>query len=88
MTSTSLDTNALADHLFRREAGKMVAALTRLFGPRYLELAEDVVQETLLKALKDWPFGGDPTNRPPGCTVWPVTWPSTTCGGMHEGWNC
>ena len=60
MTSTSLDTNALADHLFRREAGKMVAALTRLFGPRYLELAEDVVQETLLKALKDWPFRGVP----------------------------
>ena len=38
----------------------MVAALTRLFGPRHIELAEDVVQETLLKAMREWPFRGVP----------------------------
>ena len=54
------DTHALADHLFRREAGRMVASLTRLFGSKHLELAEDVVQETLLKAMREWPFRGVP----------------------------
>jgi predicted RNA polymerase sigma factor len=31
------------DHLFRRESGRMVAALTRIFGVHNLALAEDVV---------------------------------------------
>lgn len=38
----------------------MVAALTRLFGARHVGLAEDVVQETLLKAMHEWPFRGVP----------------------------
>lgn len=46
----------LADHLFRHEAGKMVAVLTRILGIHNLDLAEDVVQETFAKALKDWVF--------------------------------
>jgi RNA polymerase sigma factor (sigma-70 family) len=46
----------LADHLFRHEAGKMVAVLTRIFGFHNLDLAEDVVQEAFGKALKDWRF--------------------------------
>jgi RNA polymerase sigma factor (sigma-70 family) len=46
----------MADHLFRHEAGKMVAVLTRIFGLHNLELAEDVVQEAFGKALKDWTF--------------------------------
>jgi predicted RNA polymerase sigma factor len=36
------------DHLFRREAGRMVAALTRVFGVHNLALAEDVVQDAFL----------------------------------------
>ncbi|MEO8590579.1 MAG: sigma-70 family RNA polymerase sigma factor [Flavobacteriales bacterium] len=56
------NTNELADHLFRREAGKMVASLTRFFGSKHLELAEDVVQDTLLKAMQEWPFKGIPDN--------------------------
>jgi len=40
----------------------MVGALTRLFGTQHLELAEDVVQETLLKAMRDWPYHGVPDN--------------------------
>jgi RNA polymerase sigma factor (sigma-70 family) len=46
----------LADHLFRHQAGKMVAVLTRIFGLHNLELAEDVVQEAFGKALKEWQF--------------------------------
>ena len=30
------------DHLFRREAGRMIATLTRIFGVHNLALAEDV----------------------------------------------
>jgi len=40
----------LNDHLFRREAGRMTAALTRIFGVHNLGLAEDVVQEAFCRA--------------------------------------
>lgn len=56
------DVNQLVDHLFRREAGRMVAGLTRIFGPARLDLAEDVVQEALIQALRTWPFRGVPDN--------------------------
>lgn len=52
----------LVDHLFRHKAGQMVATLTRIFGVENLELAEDVVQETLIKALRQWPYRGVPEN--------------------------
>jgi predicted RNA polymerase sigma factor len=50
------------DHLFRREAGRMVAALTRLFGVHNLELAEDVVQDAFCRALEVWKLRGVPEN--------------------------
>ncbi len=40
----------------------MIAILTRIFGPEHLTLAEDVVQETLARALQTWPFYGIPKN--------------------------
>lgn len=40
----------------------MVATLTRIFGIEHLSLAEDVVQETLARALQTWPFYGVPQN--------------------------
>jgi len=52
----------LIDHLFRHESGKLIAILTKIFGPVNLELAEDVVQDTLLKALDHWKFHGIPDN--------------------------
>jgi RNA polymerase sigma-70 factor (ECF subfamily) len=52
----------LVDHLFRSRAGQMVAWLTRVFGPAHLELAEEVVQDALLKALQQWPYSGVPDN--------------------------
>jgi len=52
----------LADHLFRREAGRMVAALVRALGVQHLALAEDAVQDALLRALETWKFAGTPEN--------------------------
>ena len=52
----------VVEHLFRHEAGKMVATLTRIFGLEHLTLAEDVVQEALARALETWPFYGVPQN--------------------------
>src|ERR1700749_5171495 len=50
------------DHFFRREAGRMVSALTRIFGVHNLALAEDVVQDSLCRALEVWKFQGLPDN--------------------------
>jgi RNA polymerase sigma-70 factor (ECF subfamily) len=50
----------LEEHLFRREAGRMVSVLTRLFGVRHLALAEDVVQDAFRQALETWKFRGVP----------------------------
>jgi RNA polymerase sigma factor (sigma-70 family) len=52
----------LSDHLFRREAGRMVAALTRVFGVQNLALAEDVVQDAFCRALEVWSIRGVPEN--------------------------
>src|SRR5258707_1481654 len=52
----------LSEHRFRREAGRMVAALTRIFGVHNLALAEDVVQEAFCRAVDVWRFRGVPEN--------------------------
>jgi RNA polymerase sigma-70 factor (ECF subfamily) len=52
----------LVDHLFRHQAGQMIATLVRIFGPRHIDLAEEVVQDALLKALQQWPYRGVPEN--------------------------
>src|SRR5438309_8010631 len=58
------------DHLFRRESGRMVATLTRIFGVHNLALAEDVVQDAFCRALEVWKFRGVPEN--------PSAWLMTT----------
>jgi RNA polymerase sigma factor (sigma-70 family) len=57
-------------HLFRRESGRMIAALTRVFGVHNLTLAEDVMQEALCRALEVWKLRGVPDN--------PAAWLMTT----------
>jgi len=52
----------LVDHLFRHSAGQMVATLTRIFGPHNLSLAEEVVQDALVRAIETWPHRGVPEN--------------------------
>jgi RNA polymerase sigma factor (sigma-70 family) len=58
------------DHLFRRESGRMIAALIRVFGVHNLALAEDVVQDALCRALEVWKLRGTPEN--------PSAWLMTT----------
>ena len=52
----------LDEHLFRREAGRLVSALTRIFGVHNLALAEDVVQDAFCRALEVWRMRGVPDN--------------------------
>ena len=52
----------LTEHLFRVEAGKLVSVLTGVFGIDHLQLAEDVVQEALVRAFRTWPYYGIPDN--------------------------
>ena len=56
------EVHALVDHLARREAGRMVSILTRLFGLHNLELVEDIVQDTHQQALMDWTADALPDN--------------------------
>lgn len=69
MTMTPSETAApieqvtqVVEHFFRHEAGKMTSTLTRVFGIEHLNRAEDVVQETLVRALQTWPYYGIPKN--------------------------
>lgn len=57
-----IQAGAIADDMFRREGAKLVAALTAHFGTHRLQLAEDVVQEALIRALQTWPYRGVPDN--------------------------
>jgi RNA polymerase sigma factor (sigma-70 family) len=52
----------LNEHFFRRESGRMVSALTRIFGVHNLALAEDVVQDAFCRALEVWKVRGIPEN--------------------------
>jgi RNA polymerase sigma-70 factor (ECF subfamily) len=52
----------LVEHFFRREAGRLVSVLTRIFGWRNFDLVEDMVQATLLDALHAWRVRGVPDN--------------------------
>lgn len=52
----------VVDHLFRHESGRMVAVLTRVFGFANIEQAEDIVQDTIIRALETWKYGKLPDN--------------------------
>jgi RNA polymerase sigma-70 factor (ECF subfamily) len=52
----------LVGRLFRHESGKMAAVLTRILGVSSMELADDLVQDTLLQAMSVWKYKGIPEN--------------------------
>ncbi len=62
MPQTAAHIEQTFENLFRHEWGKLVAVLTKLFGPQNLQMAEDVVQDTLLKAFNTWKINGAPQN--------------------------
>ena len=88
-----MEPDELAEHLFRREAGRLVAILTRLFGLDNLALAEDVVQDAFCRALDTWKFHGVPKNP----SAWLMTiakhraltsycrWSGTSCSNRRPG---
>jgi RNA polymerase sigma-70 factor (ECF subfamily) len=55
-----MDTAALVEQTFRAEHGRVLGALISALGD--FDLAEDVLQETLLAALERWPLEGAPRN--------------------------
>ena len=48
--------------LFRRESGRLISVLTRILGPGNLELAEDVMQDAFVAAMREWIQQGVPDN--------------------------
>jgi RNA polymerase sigma-70 factor (ECF subfamily) len=54
--------SSVVEDLFRHHAAQILATLTRFLGPGRLTLAEDVLQETMIKALHQWAYRGVPDN--------------------------
>ena len=69
------DIHRLLDDLVRRERGWLISSLVSHMGPAKVDLAEDVAQDAILKALSSWPYKGLPDN--------PRAWPSL----MRQCWH-
>ncbi|HET9264935.1 MAG TPA: sigma-70 family RNA polymerase sigma factor [Vicinamibacterales bacterium] len=50
------------ESLYRRESRRLISVLTRILGPGNLELAEDVMQEAFVSAMREWTRTGVPDN--------------------------
>ncbi|HTA53166.1 MAG TPA: sigma-70 family RNA polymerase sigma factor [Candidatus Acidoferrales bacterium] len=50
------------EHLFRQHSGRIVTALSRIFGLENIALAEDVTQDVFCRALEVWKLRGVPEN--------------------------
>ncbi len=69
-SGAAAETGVLLEHLFRRQVGRVVAHLARVLGPARLDLAEESMQEAMLRALQAWPYQGIPEN--PGAWLFRV----------------
>nr|WP_198160622.1 sigma-70 family RNA polymerase sigma factor [Pedobacter panaciterrae] len=54
MSTKQLDSNRLLSDLYRQEHLKMIAVLCSCFGLKHIEVAEDIIGETFLKASENW----------------------------------
>jgi DNA-directed RNA polymerase specialized sigma24 family protein len=54
------DPGAILEEIFRRESGRIVATLVRIIGD--IDLAEEILQETIVSAIEHWPASGVPDN--------------------------
>lgn len=61
----------LVEHFFRHESGRLIASLTRRYGPARVEMVEDAVQGALAAALARWAQDGIPKN--PSAWLWQVS---------------
>ena len=57
-----MNNTELIPHLFRTEYSRMVSVLCKKFGFEHIELAEDIVSESFLKAAETWKLKGVPDN--------------------------
>jgi RNA polymerase sigma factor (sigma-70 family) len=46
----------ITGNLFREESGKLLASVVRLLGAANLDVAEDIVQDTMMAAVNQWRF--------------------------------
>lgn len=65
-----MEPQKLVEDCFRHEAGKLTAYLIRVLGIHQLAIAEEIVQDTFLKALQVWPF--HPPLDQPAAWLWRV----------------
>jgi RNA polymerase sigma-70 factor (ECF subfamily) len=73
------------DRIFRKEYGRAVAVLVRVFGD--IDVAEDAVQDAFATAVQRWPVDGMPP-RPAqavGLSRPPATGRSTACAASRRG---
>lgn len=54
--------NRVIETHYRKDSGNLVSVLTKIFGPANMEMAEDVVQDAMVEALKHWKENGIPDN--------------------------
>lgn len=54
--------NAIPEHFFRHEHGRLSAVLMRVIGTAHADLVEDIVHDALLRALTTWRVHGVPDN--------------------------
>ncbi len=74
IVSNEENSRELTEHLFRTEYGKMISVITRYIGTEDIQSAEDIMQETLLKAVDHWQHNGIPIN--------PQAWLYTTAKNL------
>src|SRR5215470_16937981 len=65
-----------SEHLFRHEAGRIMATLTRIFGTHNLALAEDVVQDAFCRSFEVSKLRGVPEN--------PSAWLKATAKNLRD----
>ena len=56
------DDDVRIEAIFRAESTRLTAVMTRILGPHNLELAEDVVQDSFVRAMAVWSKQGIPDN--------------------------
>jgi RNA polymerase sigma-70 factor (ECF subfamily) len=57
-----MNDSELIPHLFRTEFSKLVSVICKTFGLKNIQLAEDLVSDTFLKASETWGLKGIPPN--------------------------
>jgi RNA polymerase sigma factor (sigma-70 family) len=56
------EVQSLLQHLFRKEFSRMVAVISKQFGLKHIEIAEDLVSETFFQAAESWQKTAIPEN--------------------------